>query len=169
MRVPATDSSNEVDINTLPQELVRKVVMVAGGDSAVYGSGAVAGVVNFILNNHFNGVKLIAQGGISAYGDDASHKLGVIAGTDVFGHRGHIEFSAQQYVSSGIPNDFARPYGKLVPMELGLGTPTDPYYLATNVRNTAFTPGGYIGSGPLANMTFISNGVLAPFDSGAPG
>ena len=169
MRVPATDAANEVDVNTLPQELVKRVVMVAGGDSAVYGSGAVAGVVNFILNNHFNGVKLTAQGGISAYGDDASHKLGIVAGTDVFGHRGHIEFSAQQYISNGIPNDFARPYGKLVPMELGLGTAADPYYLATNVRNILYAPGGYIGSGPLANMTFVSNGVLGPFVHGAPG
>lgn len=169
MRVPATDSSNDVDINTIPQELVERVDTVTGGASAVYGSDADAGVVNFVLNHHFNGVKIIAQGGISTYSDDGSRKFGIIAGRDLFGNRGHVEFSAQQYVSNGIPNDFARPYGQLVPMELGLGTAKNPYYLALNVRNTAYTPGGYIASGPLANMTFGPNGELMPFVNGAPG
>lgn len=169
MRVPATDSSNQVDINTIPQELVDRVDTVTGGASAVYGSDADAGVVNFVINHHFNGVRLIAQGGISTYGDDGSRKFGIIAGRDLFDGRGHIEFSAQQYVSNGIKSDLDRPYGSLVPMELGLGTASAPYYLATNVRNTAYTPGGYIGSGPLANMTFATNGVLSPFVNGAPG
>lgn len=169
MRVPATDSSNDVDINTIPQELVERVDTVTGGASAVYGSDADAGVVNFIINHHFNGVKLIAQGGISTYGDDGSRKFGILAGTDLFDGRGHVEFSAEQYVSNGIKNDLDRPYGALVPMELGLGTASSPYYLATNVRNTAYAPGGYIASGPLANMTFATNGVLSPFVHGAPG
>lgn len=169
MRVPATDSSNDVDINTIPQELVERVDTVTGGASAVYGSDADAGVVNFVLNHHFNGVRLIAQGGISTYGDDGSRKFGIIAGRNLFGDRGHIEFSAQQYVSNGIKSDLDRPYGALVPMELGLGTAASPYHLVLNARNTSYTPGGYIGSGPLANMTFATNGVLSPFVNGAPG
>jgi len=169
MRVPATDASNEVDINTIPQELVERVDTVTGGASAVYGSDADAGVVNFVLNHHFNGVKLIAQGGISTYSDDGSRKFGIIAGRDLFNGRGHVEFAAEQYVSNGIKSDMDRPYGQLVPMELGLGTAGSPYYLALNVRNTAYAPGGYIASGPLANMTFASNGVLSPFINGAPG
>lgn len=170
MRVPATDSSNDVDLNTLPLELLKRVDIVTGGDSAVYGSDAVAGVINFVLRKHFNGIKLYGQGGISSYGDDASRKFGLIAGENLFHGRGHIEFSAQQYVSNGIPSDLARPLGKLVPMELGFGTAADPYYLATNVRNTNYTPGGYIGSGPLANMCFCEeNNILTPFVNGAPG
>jgi outer membrane receptor protein involved in Fe transport len=54
-------------------------------------------------------------------------------------------------------------------MELGRGTAADPYYLAVNMRNVTLTPGGYIGSGPLANKTFVSNGVLGPFVHGQPG
>jgi outer membrane cobalamin receptor len=45
MRVPATDASNQVDTNTLPQALMERVDVVTGGASAVYGSDAITGVV----------------------------------------------------------------------------------------------------------------------------
>src|SRR5205085_2392642 len=54
-----------VDINTIPTDLIERVDIVTGGEAAVYGSDAVAGVVNFILKNNFSGVKLRAQSGIS--------------------------------------------------------------------------------------------------------
>lgn len=169
MRVPATNASNEVDANTLPQALMERVDIVTGGASAVYGSDAVTGVVNFVLDHHFNGLKLEADGGVSTYGDDASHKFGLVAGTDLFGGRGHIEFSAEHYVSDGLSNDFVRPLGKLVPQEIGGGTAANPYHLVTNMRNVNYAPGGYIASGPLADMTFKVNGVLSPFTHGQPG
>jgi iron complex outermembrane recepter protein len=173
MRVPATDSSNEVDANTLPQALMQRVDIVTGGASAVYGSDAVTGVVNFVLDHHFDGLKFEAEGGISTYGDDADHKFGAVWGTDV-GANGHFEMSFEDYRSDGIPNDFQRPLGQLVPMEMGNGaatgngTSTGPYHIVLNMRNTSITPGGYIASGPLANMTFVDNGVLGAFVHGTP-
>ena len=53
VRVPATFYDGTVDANTLPQMLVERVDIVTGGASAVYGSDAVTGVVNFILDRHF--------------------------------------------------------------------------------------------------------------------
>src|SRR6185312_14100449 len=50
---PLTAANGTVDVNTLPQMLVERVDVVTGGASAVYGSDAVAGVVNFVLNKHF--------------------------------------------------------------------------------------------------------------------
>ena len=96
-RVPYTDSNGDVDANTLPQALVSRVDIVTGGASAVYGSDAITGVVNFVIDKHFEGLKLTAQAGISGYGDDASWKAGIVAGTDFDGTRGHVEASYEHY------------------------------------------------------------------------
>lgn len=52
------------DINMIPTELIDNVEVLTGGASSVYGADAVAGVVNFKLNDHFEGVKLVADAGI---------------------------------------------------------------------------------------------------------
>ena len=52
------------DINMIPTYLIDSVEVLTGSASAIYGADAVAGVVNFKLNDHFEGVKLIATGGI---------------------------------------------------------------------------------------------------------
>src|SRR6267154_2219975 len=64
-RVPATSQTGQVDVNILPQMLVQRVDVVTGGASAVYGSDAVTGVVNFVLDRQFKGLKVVAQGGVS--------------------------------------------------------------------------------------------------------
>src|SRR3546814_17870468 len=56
-RVVGSGMSPAVDVNLLPQNLVQRVDVVTGGASAAYGSDAVAGVVNFILDTKFTGVK----------------------------------------------------------------------------------------------------------------
>jgi outer membrane receptor protein involved in Fe transport len=57
-------SGGASDVNMVPSELVDSVEILTGGASSVYGADAVAGVVNFKLNDHFEGVKLIADGGL---------------------------------------------------------------------------------------------------------
>jgi iron complex outermembrane recepter protein len=52
------------DINQIPVALIDSIEVLTGGASSVYGADAVAGVVNFKLNDHFEGVKLVADGGI---------------------------------------------------------------------------------------------------------
>jgi iron complex outermembrane receptor protein len=54
----------------IPQMLLKRVDVVTGGASAVYGSDAVAGVINFVTDTRFTGVKTQVQGGVSTYGDD---------------------------------------------------------------------------------------------------
>ena len=58
------------DINMIPTELIDSVEILTGGASSVYGADAVAGVVNFKLNDHFEGVKLVADGGIYQHHND---------------------------------------------------------------------------------------------------
>ena len=60
------DGRNYSDINQIPAALIERVDVLTGGASAVYGADAVAGVVNFILNTHFEGVKIDAGAHISS-------------------------------------------------------------------------------------------------------
>jgi len=63
-------SSPASDINMVPTELIDSVEILTGGASSVYGADAVAGVVNFKLNDHFEGVKLVADAGIYQHHND---------------------------------------------------------------------------------------------------
>ena len=60
-RVPPTGSNGATDTNVIPQSLVQRVDIVTGGASAVYGSDAVTGVVNFVIDRNFNGLKINSQ------------------------------------------------------------------------------------------------------------
>jgi outer membrane receptor protein involved in Fe transport len=55
------------DINQIPADLIERVDVLTGGASAVYGADAVAGVVNFVLNTHFEGVRLDANYGFGMH------------------------------------------------------------------------------------------------------
>ena len=80
-RATPSNSDGSVDIDTLPQMLVSRVDIVTGGACAVYGSDAVTGVVNFVLDKKFTGLKTDFNAGISTYGDAASYNLGVAGGS----------------------------------------------------------------------------------------
>src|SRR6188768_4398106 len=68
-RVAPSNQDGTVNIDVLPQMLMKQVDIVTGGASAVYGSDAVAGVVNFVLDTDFKGLAVKADAGISKYGD----------------------------------------------------------------------------------------------------
>ena len=67
--VSAQPGNFNVDVNTIPVDLLDRVDVVTGGNSAVYGSDAVAGVVNFILKRDYEGIKVRGQLGVSDYND----------------------------------------------------------------------------------------------------
>ena len=81
-RAAPSNADGTVDTDTLPQMLISRVDIVTGGASAVYGSDAVTGVVNFVLNKKFDGVKFDINSGLSTYADAMTYNLGVVAGTD---------------------------------------------------------------------------------------
>ncbi len=169
-RVPATQQNGLVDANTIPQMLLQRVDVVTGGASAVYGSDAVGGVVNFITDRKFNGVKVETQGGISQERDAGTYQLGAAFGTDLFGGRGHFEASAQAFHDDGILHrmDRGSPFTDRW-MVYGEGTAALPYFLASNGINTTATWGGKIvgpgtaATNPLLNYHFSTNCVAVPF------
>jgi outer membrane receptor protein involved in Fe transport len=83
------------DVNTIPQELVERVDIVTGGEAAVYGSDAVAGVVNFILKRNFDGIRLRVQDGVSERGDRPIQVATLTAGQNFADGRGNIAVSLE--------------------------------------------------------------------------
>jgi iron complex outermembrane recepter protein len=65
-----TTTTSSADINQIPADLIERVDVLTGGASAVYGADAVAGVVNFVLNTHFEGVRVDANYGFGRYQND---------------------------------------------------------------------------------------------------
>ena len=97
-----------VDINTIPSDLIQRIDVVTGGASAVYGSDAVAGVVNFVLRRDYDGIQLRGQSGISKYGDAGNQFVSFLAGQNFAEGRGNIagtfEFShTSDFYASGRP------------------------------------------------------------------
>ncbi len=82
--------SSAVDLNNIPTDLIDHVEVVTGGASAVYGSDAVAGVVNFILKNKFEGIRLKGQYTLSDKGDTPRQLLSATVGKSFADDRGHI-------------------------------------------------------------------------------
>lgn len=75
-------NSNAPDINQLPADLIERVDVLTGGASAVYGADAVAGVVNFVLNTHYEGVKVDAN---YAFNNHKNDNQGDLAYLTAFG------------------------------------------------------------------------------------
>ena len=73
--------SSTVDINNISPDLIERVEVVTGGASAVYGSDAIAGVVNFILKDKFEGIQARAQYGVTSRGDNPRYLASILAGT----------------------------------------------------------------------------------------
>jgi outer membrane receptor protein involved in Fe transport len=180
-RVPPQNVDGTVDINQIPQQLLQRVDLQTGGASAVYGSDAITGVVNFITDRKFNGIKFNVQAGISAAHDDRSNELAVAMGHDLFGGRGHIEGSVQSHYDAGLYRDqrsfVQAPGGNFWTIQ-GNGATATPYFLTQNAFDSSQTYGGKIvgpatvtvggvaRANPLLNQNFTANGVLSPFVNG---
>jgi outer membrane receptor protein involved in Fe transport len=169
-RQPPSNTDGTVIIDTLPQMLIQRVDIVTGGASAVYGSDAVTGVVNFVIDKRFNGIKVNASAGISNFGDGAQQQFGIAAGTDLFGGKGHWEGSLRYYHLDPILLN-ARKWGPETAWEVeGAGTQAQPLVNVEHATLTAFSYGGKITCTGCAanNQQFIQNGVIGPFQLGTP-
>src|SRR5262245_55838635 len=89
-----TNNGNSVDLNAIPSVLIDRLEVVTGGASATYGSDAVTGVVNILLDKDLEGLKLDVDFS-SADGDGNDHHIGIAGGTELFDGRGHIVAGAE--------------------------------------------------------------------------
>jgi outer membrane receptor protein involved in Fe transport len=99
-RVEPSGADGTVDLNIIPTALIENVEVITGGASAIYGSDAVAGVVNLKLKQHFTGAEIDAQYGVTEHGDGATEDVTAIVGSDFVDHKGNA-FIAMEYSNRG--------------------------------------------------------------------
>ena len=170
-RVSPSFLTGEVDVNTIPTALIQRVDIVTGGASAAWGSDAVAGVVNFVLDTKFTGLQLEAQGGATTHGDAGNGSGSIAYGTGFADDRGHFEIAAD-YSEMGTAiagdRDWFRGYKLLVNPAFapGNGQPARLILPNTSLLDTA---GGLVPSGPLRGLQFGANGqpLPTPFNFGS--
>lgn len=176
-RVPPLAPANNTgavvapDLNAIPTLMVEQIEVVTGGASAQWGSDAVAGVVNIRLKNHFEGLELRGQAGISGVGDAGQYRIGVLAGHS-FGEGGHIVFGADYVKQNQMGDIYTRSWGY---NEWGrvansaFATNGQAANLIVGNVHAASTAGGLI-TGPasfaLRNYQFLTGSTVAPFDTG---
>lgn len=166
--------TGSVDSNLIPSALIDRVEIVTGGASAAYGSDAVAGVVNFILNKKFTGVKLDTQYGITDKSDNEEFKVSGAVGTKFADDRGHIVVAGEYFNTKGVLPQNRDWSTKAYNFINGpAGGPTR--ILSANVL-TVGTFGGMILNGnggsaaanaAIGGIQFLPGGVSAPYSFGS--
>jgi iron complex outermembrane receptor protein len=169
-RSVASTVGGVVDINTFPQDLVERVEVVTGGASAQYGSDAVGGVVNFILNKSFKGFRISADQGLSTYGDGHNYRVTASAGFSALDDRLHVLLNAEYFRQEAV-DTIDRDWNNSGYFQIN-----NPAYTATNGQPqrlvgpgfgpATYTAGGLIASGPLRGTYFLGDGVTRQLNYG---
>lgn len=170
-----------VDVNTIPQSLVQRVEVVTGGASAAYGSDAVAGVTNFILNTQYEGLKLEADAGVTERGDGFNYSGALTGGFTFADGRARLIVAGEIAHTDGIfevnPADREWNHTGFVRIQNPLWTAnstSQPRYLfRTQVGQANSAPGGLItrsdGGTPnrLCGTYFGAGGSINQYQFGA--
>ncbi len=139
MVASGTGADSSVDLNTIPVSMIQSIEILKDGASAVYGSDAIAGVVNIITKKDYQGTEISADGSITDKGDGESGGISILHGSEVAGgnlvvglqysNRGEVIQSDRDFVppgeSSYIPEGTL---GGLVPDGEGGFVPRDSSY-----------------------------------------
>jgi outer membrane receptor protein involved in Fe transport len=99
--IPTSDGG-AIDLNVIPSSMIQRVETVTGGASAAYGSDAIAGVVNIILETRFQGIKAQLDYGQTTRGDGESYHSSLMGGTSFSDDRGHIVAGIEYQKNLGI-------------------------------------------------------------------
>ena len=173
-RVPASSTTGVVDIGTIPAGLIERVDVVTGGASAVYGSDAMAGVVNFVLKDNYEGLEVSSQYSITEKGDGGAFNVQGLLGGNFGDDRGNMTLFASYYTREPIgqgDRDVTRNAGVLylgadgrvfVPDHL---TPTSAYPGSSlfAAGGSGTPPFGWIANNPANPFTGLAtNPATAP-------
>ncbi|HEU4961554.1 MAG TPA: TonB-dependent receptor [Sphingomonas sp.] len=173
--IPGTST---VDLSMIPAPFVERVDILTGGASAVYGSDAIAGVVNFIYKKHFQGLELNAQTGISEKGDDSSITAGATFGSDFADNRGNVMIFAGWNQQGSVENrnrSRARAgYGSLGNNERQGGATDANLQAAKDIFTPVYAPssvgpGGIFNFGGQGSRVIASDGTFHSYDPATDG
>jgi len=164
--------ANGFDINIIPAPLVSRLEIVTAGASSVYGSDAVTGVVNVILNDTIEGGKIDGQYNVSTHGDLGQASLSALYGGKFAGGRGRYVVAGSYFDQPDIVYQGARDWGRrgVTFIPNAAYTPTNGEFrqlIVPDVRYSQMTAGGVITTpGPLRNIQFGENGAQSLFRQG---
>lgn len=150
-RITPSSTTGVVDIATIPTGLIQRVDVVTGGASAVYGSDAVAGVVNYILQRNYQGLEVSSQYGLSEKGDGAEFNVQGKLGGNFGNGRGNLTVFGSYYTRAAVgqgDRSFSRDAGVLV-----FNNNDNRLRIETNPNN--FNPGN-------SDFIFASGGSATP-------
>jgi outer membrane receptor protein involved in Fe transport len=189
--VSSQPGQQTVDVNTIPTELVERVDIITGGNSALYGSDAVAGVVNFVMKRDFEGIEVRGQTGLSDRFDRGNYYVTLTAGKNFADGRGNVAVNVG--VSSSPPLFFSDRDGQTGAFSgrrqfqltenttfSGPNNTTEPAAgngifdttLLSGIKNAGISTGGAITSactGAPARRALNCSGVLSPTSRNADG
>ncbi len=167
--VPST-ATGTVDLNLIPSALIERTEIVTGGASAAYGSDAVAGVVNIILDNQLQGIRSQVQYGMSQERDNQDVQASLAGGTDYLGGKAHVVAGFEYERDGGMGDYYSRSWSRQEWCNVSNPTPGVNGYAANNIlphcHAATMTPGGLIVGGPLNGTQFSANGTPEPFHYG---
>jgi iron complex outermembrane recepter protein len=110
-RLAPANGNGVPDVNVIPPSLVERVEILTGGASAVYGTDALAGVVNMHLLQHYEGIEIAGNWGETGHGDGERYTATLTGGTGFADGRGEImgaiAFSDRALLTQGA-RDFSR-------------------------------------------------------------
>lgn len=182
-RLQSSNPDGSIDLNTIPLALLQNVEVITGGASAVYGSDAIAGVVNFKFNNNFSGLQVGVQKGGSFRGDAGNSRFDVTVGGHFADDRGHavlsMEYAQRDPVFGAARKffEFGRPLAVLQTGAVVVGN-NQPQISAVNAalaaRGLGPLPGGpnytgNIGVNPDQTIFTTGYGPSAPVGYSGPG
>lgn len=160
------------DMNIIPAPLVSRLEIVTAGASSVYGSDAITGVVNVILDSTTEGGKLDAQYNVSGHGDMHQYSASGLYALPFGDNRGRLMVAASYFNTPDIVYQGARDWGNrgVTLLPNAAYTPTNGEFrrvIVPNARYSQMTAGGVITTaGPLKNIQFGPNGVQSTFQQG---
>lgn len=170
-RITPSTNQGTVDVTVIPSLLLQRVDVVTGGASAAYGSDAVSGVVNFILDSKLDGFKGEISGGESTLGDVPTTNVAFAYGGHFADNRLHVIAAIQNFTSGGLGGldgadgrNYLNGLGGLIPSPAvtaaNPASASNPQYLLEKgVTYPYATFGGMIVGGPLNGTTFAAGGV----------
>ena len=180
-RVMPANVTGVTDVSQFPQLLVNHIDIVTGGASASYGSDAIGGVVNFLTDKKFEGIRANLEAGISTYGDDENGTAQIAWGGAFFNDRLHVVLSGEFGREKGIPafgfglgpgpsgrDWYDSPAFQVRPLALAVdGLPQ--YRVIDHAQVFQYSKYGLITAGPLQGIAFGENGQPYQFQYGSNG